>query len=309
MTDANVVLGRLNPVAIADGTLPVDRTAAERAIDRIAEPLGFDRLTTADGIVRVANAVMSRAIRAVSIERGYDPREFTLLTFGGAGSLHAAALAEEMGVTRIVVPPVAGLFSALGLLVADYRFDYLRSVAKPLDDLDPDLIDRGFSEMETNAREEMGSLKVPIDELRFERRVDVRYAYQVEDLMLDAPKGAIDVTALGALFEQAHQTEFGYVGEGRKILTTLRLRVIAPGHGPVFSDFELDGAAAATTPVRRTVHFGAEHGTIDTPVLTRAALTGPRQGPVIIEDRDTTIVVPPGWQVEPGRFGTLLISR
>lgn len=183
VTDANVVLGYMNPEAIAGATLTIDRPAAVEAIQRrIAGPLNLDVLPAAYGMTQVANSTMMRALRAVSTERGRDPREFSLVAFGGAGPIHAAALAESLGMSRVIVPLYPGLFSALGLLLADYRHDYVRSVALALNAVEPQSVFQQFAEMEATARTELLAEGITADAVRFERQVDLRYSYQVSEL-------------------------------------------------------------------------------------------------------------------------------
>src|SRR5215510_4387215 len=168
VTDANVVLGYMNPEAIAGSTLRINRQAAWEAIERrIAGPLKLEVLPAAYGMTLVANATMMRALRAVSTERGRDPREFTLIAFGGAGPIHAAALAESLGISRVLIPLFPGLFSALGLLLADYRHDYIRSIATILNAVDPQSILRQYEELEATAQEELGQEGVSPASIRF----------------------------------------------------------------------------------------------------------------------------------------------
>src|SRR5215475_11894482 len=185
VTDANVVNGYMNPQAIAGATMRIDRAAAWEAIkSQIADPLGLDTYEAAYGITQVANSAMMRALRAVSTERGRDPRDFTLVSFGGAGPIHAAALAEDMEISRVLVPVFPGLFSALGLLLADYRHDYIRSIVTPLASVKPDSILAQYVEMEHVAREAMHREGVPDERIRFEHYVDLKYGYQLQDLSI-----------------------------------------------------------------------------------------------------------------------------
>ena len=166
MTDANVVLGYMNPDAIAGATLTIDRQAAWTAIaQKIARPLNMEVQAAAYGITQVANATMMRALRAVSTERGRDPRAFTLVAFGGAGPMHAAALADSLSMTRVQIPLYPGLFSALGLLLADYRHDYIRSVALALDQVAPRTVLRQYEELETQARAELVQEGIAVDQI------------------------------------------------------------------------------------------------------------------------------------------------
>src|SRR5262245_46990391 len=217
VTDANVVLGYMNPESIAGSTLHIDREAAWTAIKtKLADPLGLEVLQTAYGITQVANATMMRALRAVSTERGRDPREFALIAFGGAGPIHAAELAGSLGMKQVYVPIFPGLFSALGLLLADFRHDYVRSAVLPLSKVDPATILRLYEEMEEGARAEMRLEGVSEATVQFERWVDLKYGYQISELTLPFPTDIAATglrSALTRLFTEAHQREFGYSRE------------------------------------------------------------------------------------------------
>ena len=175
VTDANVVLGYMNPNVIAGSTLEIRRDAAAAALEhRIALPLRLSLLDVAHGITQVANSAMTRVLRAVSTERGRDPREFTLLAFGGAGPIHAAALAENMGMSRVIVPLYPGLFSALGLLLADYRHDYIAPIGASLSSIDTDEIMARYEQLKARARAEMAAEGVTPNTIKFEQQVDLK---------------------------------------------------------------------------------------------------------------------------------------
>src|SRR5262249_22423371 len=192
----------------------IDRAAAWDAIkSQIADPLGLDTYEAAYGITQIANAAMMRALRAVSTERGRDPRDFTLVCFGGAGPIHAAALAEDMEIARVLVPVFPGLFSALGLLLADYRHDYIRSIVTPLAAIDPDTILEHYEELQHVARNTMRREGIPSESIRFEHYVDVKYSYQLQELSTLFPAGTDSGNLLGKLaarFREAHAQAFGY---------------------------------------------------------------------------------------------------
>lgn len=314
VTDANVVLGYMNPEAIAGSTLRIHRQAAWEVIKRrLAGPLKLEVLPAAYGITQVANAAMMRALRAVSTERGRDPREFTLIAFGGAGPIHAVALAESLGITRVLVPLFPGLFSALGLLLADYRHDYLRSVALALDAVDPQTIIQQYEELETAGREELRHEGVVDEAIRFERQVDLKYGYQVSELTLPFPSeaGPADLrAALARLFTEAHKQAFGYDRDDTIELVNLRLRALASSGRVRFTD--LVGRASGDEQgqkASRQAYFGPAHGTLETPVRRRADMTEERSGPLIIEEPDTTVVVPPGWSVRRDGLGNLTLVK
>ncbi len=315
VTDANVVLGYVNPGAIAGDTLSIDADAAAGAIEaHVAKPLGLSLADAAYGIVQVANATMMRALRAVSTERGRDPRAFALVPFGGAGPMHAATLADSLGVREIRVPPYPGLFSALGLLLADYRHDYVRSIATALESLRPAEVAERCAEMEALARSELLAEGAAPESIRFERRADLRFGYQVSELSLPLP--AVDddfLVTLEAQFRDAHLREFGYEPDDTIELVNVRLRATAPASATSFRDLALaragdppasEGAASAAV---REAYFGPEHGHLPTPVLSRPDLATERAGPLIVEEPDTTVVVPPGWRGVLDRGGNLAL--
>lgn len=314
VTDANVVLGYMNPEVIAGATLRINRQAAWEAIEqKIAHPLNLEVLPAAYGITQVANATMMRALRAVSTERGRDPREFTLIAFGGAGPIHALALAESLGIRRVQVPLFPGLFSALGLLLADYRHDYLRSVALTLDKVEPQAILTHYEELEATAREELLQEGVTPETIRFERQIDLKYGYQVSELTLPFPSEAQPATLRGKLtqiFTEAHRQAFGYDRGDPIELVNLRLRALASSGRVRFADL------VARVPMvqseqggSRLAYFGPVHGSLETQVLRRADIVGDMAGPLIIEEADTTVVVPPGWTVQRDEQGNLLLAK
>jgi N-methylhydantoinase A len=314
VTDANVVLGYINPEAIAGATLRIDRQAAWQAIEqKIAKPLQLEVLRAAYGIAQVANAAMMRALRAVSTERGRDPRGFTLVAFGGSGPLHATALAESLSISRVVVPMYPGLFSALGLLLADYRHDYVRSVALTLEKVDPVTIFQQYEVLEATARTELAHEGVTPSAMRFERQIDLKYGYQVSEITLPfaATLTAAEVRpALTKLFTDAHRQAFGYDRDDAIELVNLRLRALASA-GPVrFADLVSSGPSRQQRldSVRRA-YFGPGHGTLEVPIRRREQVTSEDSGPMVIEEPDTAVVVPPGWKVSRDAYGNLVLTR
>jgi N-methylhydantoinase A len=327
VTDANVVLGYMNPRAIAGSTLEIHRDAAANAIQqKLASPLRLDVLEVAYGITQVANSAMTRVLRAVTTERGRDPREFTLLAFGGAGPIHAASLAETIGISELIVPLYPGLFSALGLLLADYRHDYIAAIAAPLASVKTDEILAHFTHLEDRARAEMLAEGVNLGAIRFERQVDLKYGYQMYEMTLPFPD-KVDpsnlVTILASLFTDEHNRTYGYYRDDPVELMSLRLRALAWATSLTFAELanrysaqssQLEPRSAGAADVdsgqlERQAFFGAAHGLLSTPLRSRIELTRPEPGPMIIEEPDTTVVVPPNWTVQRDRFGNLVLTR
>jgi len=314
VTDANVVLGYMNPESIADSTLRIDREAAWTAIKtNLADPLRLEVLQTAYGIVQVANATMMRALRAVSTERGRDPREFTLIAFGGAGPIHAAELAASLGMRQVYVPLLPGLFSALGLLLADFRHDYVRSVALALEAVDPATILQRYAEMEETARAELAQEGVPAAVVHCERQVDLKYGYQISELTLPFPADTAPAdlrTRLAQLFTEAHQQAFGYSRDDPIEVVSLRLRATAVATRLQFADLArhitTNGHATLSAPVRQA-YFGPRHGVQAAPIRQRGDIGAEESGPLIVEEPDTTVVVPPGWTIQRDVLGNLVL--
>jgi len=298
VTDANVVLGYYGPEGLAGGAQTINPDAAAEAIQTgVAEPLGLSALEAAFGVHAIVCAAMTSAIRAVSTERGRDPRNFSLVAFGGAGPAHAVRVAEELGIRRIVVPSSPGLFSAVGLLVADRHMDFTASYAGG-SDLDLARINAVFADLRARAAE---SMQPSIDEpaVREDLFADVRYFGQSSELRVPVAEVPLDSSTLGQLrsdFDAHHQLTYGHNSPYHPIeIVNLRVRVSrdAPGGDKAIP-------APANLDVRssgreRSAYFGPDIGLIQVPVITRNQLdTVPSPGPLIVEDMDSTTVVPRG---------------
>lgn len=316
VTDANVVNGYMNPQAIAGATMRIDRAAAWDAIkSQIADPLGLETHAAAYGISQIANSAMMRALRAVSTERGRDPRDFTLVSFGGAGPIHAADLADDMEIARVLVPVFPGLFSALGLLLADYRHDYIRSIVTLLAVIKPESILKHYEEMRQVARDAMRREGVPGETIRFEPYVDLKYGYQLQELTIPFPVNGDSGSMLEELavrFRAAHEQAFGYNTDDPIELVSLRLRALATVGDMKFADLAAQVAFSpnrATRSEPREAFFGSRHGLLQTAVYRRAEITGVQNGPLIVEEPDTTVVVPPGWAISRDSYGNLVLTK
>lgn len=318
VTDANVALGYMNPNAIAGSKLAINRAAALDAITRrLAARLELEPMNVAYGITLVANSAMTRVLRSVTTERGRDPREFTIIAFGGAGPIHAAVLAENMGITRLIVPLYPGLFSALGLLMADYRHDYIATVAAPLDSVGSADIFARYDQLRTTARSEMITEGVSPGAIRFEEQADLKYGYQMYEMTLPFPGSASPsnvLSTLAKLFTDAHDQAYGYHRDDPIELVSLRLRALASAGSLSFAELAAKLAEgrvsrAATPNAAREAFFGPAHGMMVTPLRERFDITTPERGPIIVEEPDTTIVVPPGWTVERDAFANLVLTK
>jgi len=300
VTDANVVLGYINPHSLAGGTVPIDAAEAEEVIRRkVAGPMKQEVMEAAYGIHTVSNSAMMRAIKAVSTYRGRDPREFTLFAYGGNGGVHASELATALGITRVVCPPVAGVFSALGLLLAPVEMSRSRTFGARIEKTDARALGAAFDELKAEVAE---ALHMASAEVRFTLHADLRYSGQAYELTVPLHDENIDTETLSSLqhdFEAEHLKTYGhhFPEQSQEIVT---LRVIgAPAGQEGGRTFTVPEKAAGDcrTGVEesRLAYFGPSIGRVETPVYRdRGVLAGPpRRGPVIIEEYEGTVVVNP----------------
>jgi N-methylhydantoinase A len=322
LTDANVLLGYLNPHYLVGGDLTLDRERAYDAMaQRVAAPLGLDTYGAAYGVHEIASSTMARAVRAVSLERGRDPRDFKLIAFGGCGPLHAAVMAGPLGITDILVPPWPGLFSAHGLLLGDIEHHYLRTYLRRVDEVDADELAGILTEMEKEALSALRQEGYEPDQVAIRRSADLRYVGQSFELMLLVPGGEMSAESISALEEQfanEHERAYGHRAPGDPIeLVSLRLVARAVTHRPEFGSEDpshrvrVEGGSLSTGEVRhcRRAYFGRNTGFLYTPVLARQDLAaGALEGPLIIEEYDATTVVPPGWRAALDDWGNVRIT-
>jgi N-methylhydantoinase A len=298
-TDANVVLGRLGDRLIG-GAMTLDGEAAARAIRAtVAEPLGLGLEDAAKAVLQVANANMADAVRLISIRRGYDPREFALVVFGGAGPLHGVALAHELAIPTVVVPPHPGITSALGCLLVDVRHDLSVMYLSRADGVDEASIEDEFARLEAEARERLEVEGVPEEQIHLQRSLDMRYLGQWRSMsvLVGLP---VDLEAAVDTFHGEHEREHNYRRDDAPV-EIYRLNVRATGITPKaeLRRFERNGTEARPQTTR-PVFFDGEDGAIETPVYARDALSAGFAivGPAVIDQLDSTTIVPPGLLAE-----------
>jgi N-methylhydantoinase A len=308
VTDANVVLQTLNPSHLLGGRMPVNQALAKRAIGRLAEQLGMDSMATAQGILSVVTANMARAIRVISVQRGHDPRDYTLVAFGGAGPLHAARLVRELEIGRILVPRNPGILCAMGLLLTDLRADFATTRLQTLGAAALPEMERSFAELHAQAEEWFVAEAIPAEGRRISRTVDMRYAGQNYELAVPVPEGRVTQATLDALaegFASAHQRLYGFVAEGEPVqLVTFRMEASGLVRKAEFQPQPERGADASMAMAgRREIWLPEADGFVTCPVYDRTKLTSGNRfaGPAIIEQMDATTVVLPGMKarVEP----------
>jgi N-methylhydantoinase A len=313
VTDANVALGFLNPAHLAGGELRIDAARARAAIRaHAAEPLGLSLEEAAHGIREVANANMARAIRSVTIERGRDPRDFTLVAFGGSGPVHAADVARALDIRRVLVPVSPGVFTAVGMLASDVEHHFVRAAGGPLDERTLEGANGRLDEMTADALATLAREGYPREQVRLDTRADLRYVGQSSELVIPIRGDRItadDLPALRDAFAREYATTYGYATD--EALELVNVRLVATGVRPHRLDFRaVRVTAGARVPAtRRLVSFDRRAPARETPVLGREAVTAAgRAGPLIIESYDSTVVVPPGWTVRRDTVDDLLIT-
>ena len=308
VTDANVVLGYMPAGPIADGEITISRELAEEALKRVAEPLGLTLFEFADGIHRIANARMTRALRSVSSEKGRDPREFAMIAYGGSGPVHACGLADDLGVTTVLVPPVAGLFSAVGLLFARPEFHEVRSCHLDVDTTDPAAVTSLLDEMEARLAPAFAGREEPA----WARTADLRYGGQSWEIEVELPDGDIDrvlLTALRARFENEHEHLYGVRGQPGSPVEIRAVRLAALGPSAAGHSFDVAEAQLPDRQTTRRIWLGEVAAEV--PVRTRASVGAASEaGPLLVDEYDTTVVVPAGWTVcRHLETGTLMLRR
>jgi N-methylhydantoinase A len=314
VTDANLLLGYLNAERFAGGQMALDAAAAERAVGAVARRLGLDVLMAAAGIHRVINARMADQIRLVTIKRGYDPRQFALVVLGGAGPVHGVPLAEEMGMTEVVVPEAPGVLAAFGLLAAAIEHHHARTLPGPADRVDLAAVNRCLAELDAAGQARMREEGVPAVAVRVAYAADMRYVSQAYELEVPiaAPLTDEAVTEAVGAFHAAHERVYGYARAGQPVeFVNYRAVHRYPLPPPVLRPpLRGRGTAEEARLGERRAHFPAA-GFVPTAIYERARLPlGARvDGPAIIEQADTTTVVPPGHAARVDEAGNLRIGR
>ena len=313
VTDANLTLGYLDPGALLAGRLAIRADKAEAAInERLAGPLKLDVDATAAAVVSIVNNAMAEALRIVSVERGHDAREFSLVAFGGAGPMHAAELASELGVREIIIPPIPGGFSALGLVATDLKRDYVKTFYAPLTGIDPADINAVYQGMEESARDMLRATDIPESRWVFERAADLRYLRQAYELTVPAPADAVTPETLDALangFHEKHRQTYGHENRSEIVqMVNLRLTAIGRLEGLDLRQTSATGSGSSMTGSRKVWFKGASR--IDCAIHDRDKMNAGAEapGPAVIQAVDTTIVVPPGWTARADDNGYIIME-
>ncbi len=311
ISDAHIVLGRLDPERFLGGRMKLDRDAAVEVVQKLADQLGLGLLETAEGILTIANSNMARAIRSRTIEKGHDPREFALVAFGGAGPLHAAEVADSLEIPEVLVPPHPGITSAGGLLTSDLKYDQMRTVFQLQGNVDGDRLNRELDELEAELRGWLERDGVPAGGVEVIRALDCRYVGQGYELRVTLSDGPFTEQALDQ-FHVLHEREYGSAyGDPIEIVNA---RVTAIGRRPTLDALPVASGSLEDALVSRNEGIFRVDGTLQalqTSFFDRTLLpldeTIP--GPAVVFHPDTTTVVPPGWNARADGSGNLILKK
>ena len=311
LTDSFVVLGYIDPDQLAGGSLKLTAERAHSAFVRnVARPLGMDTLDAAHGVFTLAAATMTRAAKAVSTYRGRDPRDFTLVAFGGNGPLVAAEIARSLQMKTVLVPPAPGVFSAIGLLFSDVEREFLQTYLQPLDGLDRIAAEAKFRQLEQEALAALTAEGHARGSVEMRRASDLRYAGQAYELAIAIPDGELDPSQMAEAFHAEHESTYGYRSEADTVeLVNVKVQARVPVCVARRWDPTMLHEGGQATAGTRRAYFGRGHGLIETPVLTRRDLAnGRRDGPLIVEEYDSTCLVPPGCSADLDGLGNISIA-
>jgi N-methylhydantoinase A len=311
ITDADLVLHRVPGDVPLAGEVALDESLARQVMRTLLGrvPGLADEAALAEGIVRIAVARMVSAIKEISIARGHDPRDFVLVAYGGAGPMHAAFVAEELEMPRVIVPPAPGNFSAFGSLISDLRRDYVRTRLIHTRRGTLAEVEHAFAELEREARADLGAEGIPPDRIAVVRALGMRYVGQSWELIVRVPADVESMAGLEAAFHQAHERRYGHASDGAAEIVNFRLAALGAVPKPSPAGWSVTGSLADAQRVERAVSFGGE--SVRVPVYARKRLpVGPAVlGPTVVEEMGATTVVPPGWTARVGSWGELVLTR
>ena len=317
VTDANLVLGRLNPAYFLGGEIHLDIDGARLAIEeKCAEPMGMDVVEAAHGIIEIANAAMVNALRLVSVQRGLDPRDFVLVAFGGAGPLHANRLAEEIEAPVTVIPISPGATSAIGLLVTDLTHDYATSFIQRTDQADLDAIENAFRLLEEQGKNALEREGVDPRQMSLRRQLEMRYVGQSFELVIplsESGQRMFEVDEVVKRFHENHQATYGTSTTDAPVeIVNLRVTAIGRIAKPKLREIgRAGGDVTAAQKATRPVYFRETTGMVECPIYDRYALGAEMtvEGPAVVEEVDSTIVIHSGYEASVDRFGNLLLRK
>ena len=303
VTDAHLLLGRLDPSYFFGGRITLDMDRPHRLAQALCSKLNLSELALAEGIINVANSNMERALRVVSVQRGYDPRDFALLAFGGAGGMHACDLARALDIQTVLVPEHAGILSALGMLLADYTKHYSHTVLRPVDEISEGELETSFKALTAAALSDLSAEGFHDETIRTDRSLDLRYLGQSYEITVPFSSG------YRATFDQMHQNLYGYRNEKRAVeIVSIRVKAVAQTEKPAMPRGEVAAFDRPSPAAMRQVIFNGSPQR--TPLFARDSLKPgmSSQGPAVIAGAQSTTVVPPDWHFTVDAIGTLVLT-
>lgn len=317
ITDANLVLGVLNPDKFLGGRLKLNKGKAETLLtERIASPLGLGLMEAAEGILRIINVKMEEAIKAVSSQRGYDIRDFTLVAFGGAGPMHAGRIALDLGIPSLLIPFTPGVTSALGLLMSDVKHDYIRSKLAPLKEMGPDEVNALFSQLTAQAVSDLSAEGFKDEEIVLHAFLDLRYAGQGYEVTVPCPSPPLKATDLDLMrqrFDHQHEQTHGHKAESEPVeLVSLRLVSVGLVPQAKLSPASPTGRKLEAARVgERKIFFGHDHGILNCPIYSRELLEPDHLiiGPAVVDQMDTTTVIHPEQEAVVDGYRNLIVRE
>lgn len=317
VTDANVVLGRLDAGNFLGGEMTLDLQAAQKVVAELAENLGMGIDETAEGVITILNSNMANAIRSRTVQKGIDPREYSLMAFGGAGPLHGAEVADMLGIPEVIVPAYPGITSALGLLTCDLKYDAMKTEFQSSTALDIDRLNGDYADMAQELREQFVSDGIDESIVTFQRQADLRYVGQGYELRVDVPAGNLGDDAIAQVFEafhEAHQAEYGHCFREAAI-EIVNIRLVGSAPSPQIAWKAAGGSGTLEDAIVKTdrTRFRVDNtlGTYETSFYRRDRLPPETDipGPAIVLQLDTTTVVPPGWHFRADDQGNLILTK
>lgn len=315
VTDANIVLGRINPEYVLGGRLKINSELSKDAVKKkIAEPMGISTAQAALGIVKVVNSNMARAIRVITVEKGHNPSDFTLVAYGGAGPLHAVNLAQEMGIRNVLIPPAPGTLCALGLLTADIKKSYVKTAISLFEEATPEYINAIMDGLKAEGNAWLESEKVMSAHRQFHGIAEMRYVGQNYELQVEMPTGGITIESLQQMkqeFFKVHEMNYGYYNADAPIqFVNFRCEAIGVVQKPNLTEMTDEMVDPSVAEIcRRLVYFEESDLPIECPVYDRAKFgkTERVNGPCIVEQMDSTTVIPPNTYFSVDKYGNLLV--
>jgi N-methylhydantoinase A/acetone carboxylase, beta subunit len=315
VTDANLVLGRINPHYVLGGRLKIDAELSRIAVkDKIADPMRLSAEQAAQGIISVVNSNMARAIRVITVEKGYNPSDFTLVAYGGAGPLHAVQLAQEMGIGTVLIPPAPGALCALGLLTADIKKSYVKTALLSFDEATPSVLNKIMNDLKAQGVKWLSSEKVSEDRRHFRNIAEMRYVGQNYELQVEIPTTEIteeDINQMKAAFFKVHEMNYGYYNPDAPIqFVNFRSEAIGVVPKPKLAELENELTDLESAVISRREVYFEETGMVTCPVYDRSKFGRINRicGPCIVEQMDSTTVIPPHTLFEVDRYGNLIVK-